>query len=381
MRRIKLMILISTYGVGGFETRLERIVRTIDKKLFDVVILLVYPYYKAHLVPEKIKSQLIEFLSLTGNDVETVVITMKSRFDWFVIKRVAQSMKDHEVNALFFFALGAGTFIAPVAGKLAKVFPIIRASGTITKGLYPNALRILDRILTSMTDLIIVPSEFLKNRILKDLKIKSSKVRVIPNGTDLDKFQQNVNINIQKQELGIERNAKVVGILANLIPVKAHTVLIHAIPTILEQFPKTHFLLIGEGYLKEELANLCSRLDVSSQVQFLGYRSDVEKLIPVFDIGILCSKVETFGNALIEIMAAEKPVVATDVGAISEIVQHGVNGLLVPSGNSAALSKAIIKILGNPKLASQYGKRGRQRVLEQFSKEKMVLAIQEQILN
>ena len=193
---------------------------------------------------------------------------------------------------------------------------------------------------------------------------------MIPNGIDLDRFEQIVDKKAIRDELEIENDSHVVGMLANLIPVKAHSVLFHAIPEILHKFPNTHFLLLGDGVLRKELEKLGRDLKISSSIHFLGYRSDIEKIMSIFDIGVLCSKVEVHPNSLIEMMAARIPVVATNVGGIPEIVHHEVNGLLVPPGNPKALARAIIRLLEKPELARKYRENAKQLVLKKFSKEK-----------
>jgi len=167
---------------------------------------------------------------------------------------------------------------------------------------------------------------------------------------------------------------KVVGMIANLVPVKAHSVLFHAIPRVLKKHPMTTFLFIGDGPMKEELIKLSKELNISNRVRFLGYRTDVDQLIRSFDIGLLNSEVEIHPNCLIEIMASGIPVVAPAVGGIPEIVTHGLNGLLVEHGNLKQMADAIIYLLDHPDKAKQYGEDGRQVVFGTFSQDMMVRA-------
>ena len=381
MHRKKVMILTSSHTIGGFETRLDTIISHLNKKKFDVSFLLIYPFYKARRVPEKVRIQHKKRLVLQKKGIHTIEVVMKRRYDLFIIREVIRQMRMNKVEILFFFALGAGTFIAPISGRLAGVPRIIRVSGTIIHRLYPCILRPLDRILISVTDVIVTPSQFMKNILIRELKVKPKKVRVIQNGIDTKRFSQRYPTDVLRKELEIGKDAHIVGIVANLVPIKAHTVLLHAVPRVLKRFPNTYFILVGEGPLKGELKALTDTLRCRSSVKFMGYRSDIEKIISIFDIGVLCSKVETFGNSLLEIASAGKPVIASRVGGIPEIVQQGVNGLLVKQGDSEALANAMIRLLGDPVLAGQLGKRGKELACKYYSKESMVGRLEDLFLS
>ena len=376
MDKIKVMFLVSSYTIGGFETRLTLLVDQINKNKFKPTILLIYPFYKAKKLPKKVRERYRESFPWRKLSVETIEVVMNHRFDLSVLFKVVSQIRKSRVAILFFFALGIGTFIAPLAGKLAGVSTIVRASGTILDGLYPKMLRVLDRILLSMTDIVITPSLFLKKMMVNELKLSSGKVQVVPNGIDLDRFSHKYDVNSLKAEFGIPSKTPVVGMVANLVPLKAHYVLFYAIPYILKSFPNTLIVLVGEGHLRQELEVLAQRLGIYAHMRFLGYRRDVEKIIPLFDVGVLCSKVETFGNALVEIMASGVPVVASNVGAIPELIIHGRNGLLVPPDDSKHLAEAVVHLLRNKKLAQEYGRNGRRIAFEKFSKEAMVHQIE-----
>ena len=370
MIRKRVMILASCHTIGGFETKLDFIIKNLDRKKFHLTLLLIYPFYKAKKIPKEVRIQQKKFLAWEG--IETIEINMGYRYDFSIIVRAAKWIREKKIDILYFFALGSGTFVAPIAGRMARVPSIVRANDTILDGLYPRLLRGLDRILINMTDLIVVPSEFLKGLMVRELKVVQEKIRVIPNSIQLNKFGQKNKTDSLKAELSLKDDVKIVGMVANLVPVKNHVVLLRAVPYVLERHPETCFLLIGEGPLKSELENLGKELKISSNLRFLGYRSDVEKVILLFYVGILCSKVETHGIALIEMMASGVPVVASRVGGIPEIIQHEDNGLLVNQGDPFALAEAINRLFDDHALAKRIGKNGRDCVFEKFSENKML---------
>jgi len=375
MRKINMVVLIFSHNIGGFETKLNNLAKNINKKKFELTILLVYPFYKAKDGFIKIRDQHRRYFSWDG--IETIELEMKNRYQVSIIGKIVSIIREKKTDVLCFMALGAGTFMGPIAGKLAKVPSIIRLNDTIINGLYPNILKALDRMLITMTDQIIVPSVFLKNLMIQELRVNPEKIKVIPNGINISQFNFRSQKRNVKQELGLPKNSYIVGIVANLFPIKAHKVLFHAVPIILKSCPDTYLLLIGDGPLKHELMGLSNKLGISNHLKFLGYRSDVKQLIPVFNVGVLCSKIETFGIVLVEIMASGVPVVAPTVGGIPEIVVHQKNGLLVPQGDSNALAEAIIKLLKDKKLAVSFGKQGKEMAAEKFSNRKMVSAIEE----
>jgi glycosyltransferase involved in cell wall biosynthesis len=369
-RRTRVVFLVACHNVGGFETKLDTLLRNLDRGRFEPAVLLVYPHYKAKHTPEDVRNRQRAFFSWPG--IETVELFMKRRLDAAQVFRAAAVLRRLRPDVLLFFAVGPGPFIAPAAGLLAGVPRMIRAQDTVLDGLYPRLLRPLDRLLLRRTDRIVTPSRFLKKLIGSGLKIEDSRIDVIPNGIDLGGFVRGSAGAAARSLAGIPAGAKVVGMIANLVPVKDHRVLLAAVPRILGRFPETRFLLIGDGPLRGRLAAEAERLGVSRSVHFLGYRSDVTEVIPLFDVSVLCSKVEVHPISLIESMACGIPVVAPDVGGIPEICENGETGVLVPQGDPHALADALNSLLANPALARSMGDRGKRSALRRFSKEGMV---------
>jgi glycosyltransferase involved in cell wall biosynthesis len=369
-RRTRAAFLVACHNVGGFETKLDTLLRNLDRARFEPSVLLVYPHYKARHTPEEVRNRQRAFFSWPG--IETIELFMKRRLDAAQVFRAAAVLRRLRPDVLLFFAVGPGPFIAPAAGLLAGVPRLIRAQDTVLEGLYPEPLRPLDRLLLRRTHRIVTPSRYLKKLIGSGLKIEDRRIDVIPNGIDFGVFGRNRAAADLRKILKIPPGAKTVGMIANLVPVKDHAVLLAAVPRVVARFPQTRFLLIGDGPLRGRLEAEAEARGISGSVHFLGYRSDVEELIPLFDVSVLCSKVEVHPISLIESMACGVPVVAPDVGGIPEIVQKGETGLLVPQGDTAALADALISLLADPSLAAFMGDRGRRSALRRFSMEGMV---------
>ncbi len=166
----------------------------------------------------------------------------------------------------------------------------------------------------------------------------------------------------------------VLAIVANLIPYKAHDVLLRALAAVAPRMPASWTLLcIGRdtGY-GIYLARLAEELGLSDRVQFLGERRDVTALLPTADISILCSNEEGFANAILEGMAAGLPMVVTDVGGNAEAVIHGETGLVVPPGDPARLGGAILTLASDPASRHRMGSAARERQVALFSLDRCV---------
>ena len=197
---------------------------------------------------------------------------------------------------------------------------------------------------------------------------------VLYNGIDLDRFRESSQGPVDLLEFGIPADAPIVGITAVLRQEKAHEVLFEAAPAIRARVPGVHFLVVGDGPRREFLEERIQALGLVDCVHFTGYRTDVERIVPVFDVAVLCSDpvVEAFPLSLLEAAAFGKPVVATDVGGVAEIVGEGVTGHLVPVRDPEALGRAVSDLLLDPARARAYGEAGRARIHARFGKRDMI---------
>ena len=159
--------------------------------------------------------------------------------------------------------------------------------------------------------------------------------------------------------------------------VKGIRYLIEAVADLRQTVPTARLLVVGDGPFKQSLMNLVQKLGLDEQVIFTGYRRDIPQMMNTMDVFVLPSLREDLPLSLIEAMAMRKPVVATSVGGIPEVVVDGETGILVPPMDSTALAKAIARILLNKQIASRMGLAGRQRVENQFSADAVVARTQQ----
>jgi glycosyltransferase involved in cell wall biosynthesis len=175
-----------------------------------------------------------------------------------------------------------------------------------------------------------------------------------------------------RAELGIGPDAFLVGNVGRLAPQKGQRHLIRAMPLLLERVPRAHAVIAGGGDLEEFLRDLAEEMGVAEHVHVLGARKDVPELMHAMDVFAMPSIWEGFGLVLLEAMAAGRPIVASRVATIPEVVVDGETGLLVPAGDPLALAEALAQLADQPALATRFGEAGRERLRRQFSIEKMV---------
>jgi len=208
-------------------------------------------------------------------------------------------------------------------------------------------------------------------------KINCAKTTVIYNGVDEERFSSFDASFPLKKELGIKHKNLIVGTVSSLTPHKGHIFMLQAAPKILKAFPATMFLIVGDGSYGDELKNQVNKLNISSSVIFTGVRKDIPECLNLMDIFVHpSSSREGLGISIIEAMAAERPVVATHIGGILEVVEDGQTGLLVLPKNPDALAGAVMELLRDPERAQEMGRQGRIKVKETFTTRKMIAEIE-----
>ncbi len=198
------------------------------------------------------------------------------------------------------------------------------------------------------------------------------KIVIIHSGVDVQKFKASrVNKVERKRSLGIKPTGPVIGFVGWLLPIKGPMRLLQAMNNVWLEHPEANLVFLGKGDLDVSLRSAALRSGKNGSVRFLGWRDDVEQIMPLFDIFVLPSLNEGMGRVLVEAMAAEKPVIASNVGGIPDLVKHGRNGLLVPPGDSEVLADSILQLIRNPDEAKKMGRSGKDRCVR-FSVEAMI---------
>jgi len=217
---------------------------------------------------------------------------------------------------------------------------------------------------------------------LEEEGAESDRIRVVYNGTDVSRLESEASLPCPATERLRERlhgeasrlagggRTKVVGAFGRLAPVKNYPLLLEAARRVLDAEPVT-FVIAGDGPERARLERLVGRLGLAEHVYLAGWLPNPYPLLAAVDVVASSSIVEGFGLVLLEAMALGKPVVATEVGGVAEIVRHGETGLVSPPGDPVALADAILRLLRDPPLRRALGDRGRERAREEFSLTRM----------
>lgn len=229
----------------------------------------------------------------------------------------------------------------------------------------------LERRTAGMVDQFIAVSDALRNDLVTYYRLPAEKIQVVPNGIDVDELRVGKTREEVRGELGLEPDAMLIVEVARMTEQKGHRFLLQAVANLHHCVPKLRCLLVGDGPTRAALHRQVVQLHIAPCVRFLGFRPDVPDLINAADIYVLPSLSEGMPIGLLEAMALGCPVVASAVNGIPEVVQHGVNGLLLPAGDVAGLTELIGRLASDFKLREQLACAARQTVRRSFSAQQM----------
>ena len=359
--RKKLLHLITTCNVGGAEMHLFSLVKRQSKGKYDITVAFFREVREARsLVPD--------FRAL---GVRVFDLKMKNRFDFSALCRLYRFIKREKFHILHTHLFRADLFGLPI-GKLAGI-PVHVSTVHNTEAFFRNPLiGFFLGLSYKFARKIIAISTAVKETLIKDIGVASDKIAIIYYGLDIESNQKKPARYI-RHKLGIEKQALLIGTVGRLAVQKGHRYLIEAFPAVKEEFPTTKLLIAGhdDKGLREDLEGLIARLSLEGEVFLPGYL-DGTLVMDSIDVFVLPSLWEGLGLVLLEAMAAGKPIVASRVNAIPEIVIDGETGILVPPKDVKAIAKAIISMLRNPELSKEMGRKGREWLVREFSVENMV---------
>ena len=287
---------------------------------------------------------------------------------WLIFKEKPDIVHTHSSKA---------GILGRVAAKLCSVPNIIHTPhGHVFYGHFGVfASRIflrIEKLLSRITDRMVALTDGEMVDYINMSVCPQEKLLKIHSGVDVKRFMQSNGNDVEKRRsLGLDQNGKVVGFVGWLLPIKGPEYLLKAMKYVWQKYPETSLIFVGKGELDIDLRARALETSTNGKVKFLGWREDIDEIMPVFDMLVLPSLNEGMGRVLVEAMAAGKPVVASSVGGIPDLVQDGRTGYLVPPADEKALAEAIKKLLDDPEKAWEMGQNGKQHC-QQFSLEAMI---------
>ena len=308
---------------------------------------------------------------LERKGIPVFLVKKKPGIDWllpfrlrkFFLQQKVQVVHTHGINPFFYGTIGA---------KLARVPVVIQTDHA--RGTFPVARKemVSEMVLSWFVDRIVAVSDGVKSDLVKYEHISPEKIQVIYNGIDESKFRIKIDQKKKREELGIGKHDKVIGIGVRLSEQKGINYLIEAVSLVVKSFPNVKLLIIGDGECRTDLEKLASDCGIADKVIFTGFRNDIPELLQIMDIYSLPSLWEGHPLVLLEAMAAGKPVVATDIPGNRETVEHGKTGMLTPTRNSEKLAKALLKLLEDDDMRRKMGSMGHKRFRKLFIIDKTV---------
>jgi len=358
----KVLHLIQGLEIGGLEMMVVNFIEKLDRSRF---------------VPEVVCFDTLGELSerLEAQGVPVHFVKRHPGIDYYYIFRLASFLRHNQVDILHLHNPTA-FFYGTLAAKLVGLSPIIYTEhGRDFSS--SKKIKMANRWLGKLVDKVVAVADFSRHYLIDHEGISESKVLTIHNGIDGERYAAKYDVASVRASLGLTEEQAVIGIVARLDPIKNHALLIKSMKKVLSEQRQAILLIIGDGPLRVELKQLCNELCFNENIRFLGSRSDVPELLSALDVFVLCSISEGLSLTLAEASAAGKPIVVTNVGGNSEVVQDGVSGHVVPSNCVDSLANAILDILNKPELSQQMGQAGRERFEQQFTLHGMVKSYQD----
>jgi glycosyltransferase involved in cell wall biosynthesis len=358
MKQFTILHTIETAGPGGAETVVLDLASRLDSSRFRSIVLL----------PRE------DWLSrnLTERGVPTFFVDSKAWYDFQLPRGMARLIRKEKVDLIHshlpgqnFYSCAVGMFTGPkTVATYHGALELARSQGlrgTIQLGTVRRT-----------ADAVVVVCDFMGN-MLQEVKFPAQKITRIYNGIPIEHYEVPSDGRLRR-ELGLSKETKIVGTVANLRQTKGYEFLVQAAGKVLSTSPDTQFVAVGD--INQEIAKplfeAVRQLGIQGRFHFLGFRKDIPELLNELDIFVLASVSEGFPLVALEAMAASRPMIVTRSGGPQEIIDDGSNGLLVPPGDATALADKICELLRDPGRAAELACAARAKVGSAFSIEKMI---------
>lgn len=303
---------------------------------------------------------------MKARGIDCKVISMRGNLDPLLPLRLFQFMRGHPSQLVHTHLIHADLY-GTLAARLAGVPVVVSTKHGYNPWRAKRFYAYLDHLASFFQDQIITISDALANWLVEVEGLQRKKLSTVHYALDAESFPS-----LEPRVPPLQVSPPVIGTISRLIHQKGIHILLQALAECAKKHSSISLVVVGDGPERSNLESQAEQLGVGHRVHFLGFRSDVDKILPHIDIFALPSFGEGFGLVLLEAMACSKSVVATEVMSIPEIVQQGETGLLVPAQDVSALAQALETLIGNPELRDRFGKAGFQRVKKKFTVECMV---------
>ena len=355
MSKGSVLQLINSYSWSGAELFASNLALSLDQIGYDAQVCSIAP------IRNKKEEQLFNQLSSQGLGVTSLEKTPGKKSPQ-ALYRLSRLLRNNDLDLIHTHCSSPDFY-----GRLASLFnpevqSVVTFHGTQYKNVFPN------KLLTFTTDTHIAVSEAVRSWAQKQFALTTEDIEVVYNGIDRSKFE-NITIEPQakKSQLGVNTDNPVITSVGRLESCKGHRYLISALRVLKKRGVEIELLLVGDGDLAEELHHRVEKRGLSDSVHFLGVRMDVNEILAISDAFVMPSLWEGLGIAALEAMGVGVPVIASKVGGLVEIIDHGSTGFLVPPKDSVAIANFLEKLLKNPDMSEHMASQARSQVLKNFT--------------
>ena len=368
---VRIAYCIDTMQIGGTELNALRTVERIDRSRFEISVISLQP-----------EGPLAQRYRAAGIPVHAY--RLKSLYAPSSVRqgvRLMRWLRRERIEILQCHDLYANLFAAPW-GRIAGVPTVITSRRWLECPMPGRQLEIANRLVFRVGHRVLANSPAVASTLARLDGVRPAKVITVTNFVGEEAFEpMSPGVKAQlRSELGIPDNGIVVGCVARLSPVKDHATLLRAMHQLVRKWSRLHLVLVGDGESRDELEELAAELDISTHVHFAGFRPQEPNLNNVFDVSVLTSLSEGFPNALVEAMAAGRPVVATAVGGNVDAVRAE-TGLLVPAGAPTELATALDRLLSDDTLRLRMGAMARDIAMQEYHAASVIPQLEQLYLN
>jgi glycosyltransferase involved in cell wall biosynthesis len=296
--------------------------------------------------------------------------------DFKAIKKIRQLIKSYKPDIIYCHSSKGGALGRIASIGLKRNFKIMynphgwsfnMQCSIMTRIIYV----FIEQFLAFFTDFIVVISNSEKKSALKHRICNKKKLILIYNGVEIDKIQQTKPLD--RINLNIASDAYIIGMVGRISQQKSPDTFIKAAKLIKKGIPNAVFIIVGEGNMQYQIEKLAANYHLSDSLIITGWLKDTIPYIGLFDVAMLLSRWEGFGLVLAEYMASKKPIIATDIDAIPELIVNNRNGLLVPVDDVLAICDAVLRLKKNYQLKEKFIDEGFQVVNEKFNISRVII--------
>jgi len=357
---LRVLQLIDTPGPGGAETVFVQLTERLQAR-------------GDHVLPVVATDRSWAADALSDRGIGAIVLpTTGRKLDWRWLWRLVRIVRRERIQIIHAHLYAPAVYGA-IAATLTRVAALATIHGEVdlekqgrTRGFKLLALRV-------GLNTVVCVSESLREAVARRLSFEPARTAVVWNGVDVEALQAGVR-GALRSELSVGEHALLIGSIGNVRPAKDYPTFVRACRLMLAHHPDTYFVIAGDcdNELGRAVRQLSHELGMSDRIVFLGFRADVANVLADLDVLVVSSTSEGFSIAAVQALAAGVPVVATRSGGPEEIIDPGVNGLLVPHSNPRAIAEAVSSLLADPQMRRMMAAAGPETVRTRFSTDAMV---------